>query len=459
MNTRRVVPAPREGTARPGEAPPIEAKAPSRNPAVDALFVSPRVVDEDAFLAFAGSLREATSVAMTERETLKAAIVEVKRLSTTLDADWGPGGTRVKRLAAITQALQGVESRLNRVDEALAKLEGFATTIDRAERAAETLTGLIERAVAERAEFEARATAQAEDRLRDLDAFIAERARAMEHAAADRMLALEREAERRAAEVQGRLQLELAKATSAAAQLAESEAARAAATLARSVERAEAIAPLLDARTSDLQAKADGAAQRIALAAETAMHRLAEHLEQRGGALRERAMDAERRIDAAARETVELIDSAEQRIAAMRQQVEATLEPRLRALGEAIDVAKGLIRDGGDLREALDRAERAKGGVLHAAKQLEAIRAQIDEATRSASRTVLDAAEQVDSLEHKREELMRSLREALDLCDIANTRLRETTEIAKAGRQEPAPKPARTDKKAATPRPATKKKP
>lgn len=434
MNTRRVVSAPREGTAKPSDQTPVETKAPARNAGVEGLFVSPRVVDEDAFLTFAGSLRDATSAAMAERETLKAATVEVKRLATTLDSEWGPAGARVKRLAAITQALQGVESRLARVDETLARLGEASSTIDGAERAARALTELIDRSAHERERFTHEIETRVQARLRELDELVESRARALEQTAAERMFAMEREAERRATEVQRRLEAELARASTATAQLAESEAARASGALSRAVERAEALAPLLDARAGELQNKTDAATQRIALAAETAMHRLAEHLEQRGGALRESAMDAERRIDAVGRETLELIDSAEQRIGVMRQQVEATLEPRLRALGDALADARSLMRGGGELADALARAETAKASVVSAARHLEAMRAQIDDASRAAARTVLDAAEQVDSLEAKREELMRSLREALDLCDIANTKLRETTEAAKPKR-------------------------
>lgn len=443
MNTRRVISAPSEGTAKPSAATsPVEGKAPSRSvAAVEGLFVSPRVVDEDAFLTFAGSLRDATTAAMAERETLKAATVEVKRLATTLDSEWGPAGARVKRLAAITQALQGVESRLARVDEALARLGEASATIAKAELAAAKLNGLIEESSRERERFAHEIETRVQARLHELEAMIESRARAAEQSGAERLLALEREAERRATEVQRRLEAELARASTAAAQLAESEAARASGALSRAVERAEALAPLLDARAADLQTRTDGATQRIALAAETAMHRLAEHLEQRGGALRESAMDAERRIDAVGKETLELIDSAEQRIGVMRQQVEATLEPRLRALGEALGEAKSLTREGGDLAEAIARAEGAKAGVANAARHLEALRAQIDEASRAAARTVLDAAEQVDSLETKREELMRSLREALDLCDIANAKLRETTDAAKPKRAPRASKP------------------
>src|SRR5690606_18975291 len=138
----------------------------------------------------------------------------------------------------------------------------------------------------------------------------------------------------------------------------------------------------------------------------------------------------ERRADAAAREATEVLAEAERRHEQMKMQVEAVLEPRLRVLEETLAQAKAMCRanesgEGASLGGLVERGEKLRAGIVQGLRALEALKGQVEVASREASRTILDAAEQIDTLESRREGLMRSLREALDLCDITGKTLAE----------------------------------
>lgn len=413
------------------------------------VFISPRIVDEDAFARFAGSLREAAAAASGEREALRAEITEVKRVAGALDADWGPGGARMKRLAAITQALQGVEARLAKVDDALKRLDEAAAAAERGEQAQRRLTEML-----------ARAEETIQARQRGLDAFLDERLAAFARGLHERVVGadtrleqhmketerklieraahVENVADQRAEALRVRLAAQLEEAARATRDLAEVDASRTAKDLERAIERGETLAKALDSRNGEAEMKTRSAEERIALAAETSMKRLGEHLDARGDALRARAEDAERRAGAAAREATEIIEQAERRNERMRQETESVLEPRLRVLEDALAQAKAMCRpNGGDadagdtLMGLVERAEKARSGMAQGLRAATSLKEQIDQAARDASRTIIDAAEQIDALEAKRDALMRALREALDLCEITGKTLAERAKDAK----------------------------
>lgn len=412
------------------------------------VFVSPRVVDEDAFARFAGSLRDAAAIANGEREALRAEITEVKRLASSLDADWGPGGARMKRLAAITQALQGVEARLTRVDDALKRLDEANATVERGEQ--------IQRRLAE---MLARAEETIDARQRGLEAFLDERLAAFarglherivgadtrleqhmketERKLVERAAHVENVADQRAEALRIRLAAQLEEAARATKELAEVDASRSAKDLERAIERAESLAKALDSRASETEIKTRGAEDRIALAAETSMKRLGEHLDARGDALRARAEEAERRAETAAREAAEIVQDAERRNERMRLEVESVLEPRLRVLEETLAQAKAMCRpttgegaESNTLMGLIERGEKVRASVGQGLRAVTSLKEQIDQAAREASRTVLDAAEQIDALEAKRDDLMRSLKEALDLCEITGKTLASRAKTA-----------------------------
>lgn len=432
-----------------GAPAPVAAEAKPLPPS--GVFVSPRVVDEDAFARFAGSLRDAAAIANGEREALRAEITEVKRLALSLDADWGPGGARMKRLAAITQALQGVEARLTRVDDALKRLDEANATVERGEQ--------IQRRLAE---MLARAEETIDARQRGLDAFLDERLAAFarglherivgadtrleqhmketERKLVERAAHVENVADQRAEALRIRLAAQLEEAARATKELAEVDASRSAKDLERAIERAESLAKALDSRASETEMKTRGAEDRIALAAETSMKRLGEHLDARGDALRARAEEAERRAETAAREAAEIVQDAERRNERMRLEVESVLEPRLRVLEETLAQAKAMCRpttspgtnseESTTLMGLIERGEKVRASVSQGLRAATSLKEQIDHAAREASRTVLDAAEQIDALEAKRDDLMRSLKEALDLCEITGKTLASRAKTA-----------------------------
>ncbi|MGP1308825.1 MAG: hypothetical protein ACTS27_01350 [Phycisphaerales bacterium] len=414
-------------------------------------FVSPRVVDEDAFARFAGSLKDAASAAKHEREALKADLVEVKRLAGSLDADWGPTGARMKRLAAITKALQGVESRLAKVDDALKRLESteavvqrgadlesrLAEMVRRAEQAIDMKQRGLEAFLDERLAAFARGL---HERVTGADVRMEQHAKDTERKLLERAAHVENVADQRAQTLRARLEAHLEEAANAVKDLAEVDASNTAKQLERSIERAESLAKSLDARREDLTMKADAAEERLARAAETSMKRLGEHLEGRGEALRDTAEQIERRAEQAAREASEIIEQAERRNERMAMQAETVLEPRLRVLEETLAQAKAMCRpsdatsNDGDQKATLmgliERGEKVRAGVSQGLRTLGALKDQIEQTSREASASILDAAEQIDGLERRRDDLMRAVREALDLCEITEKSLRARTERA-----------------------------
>ena len=445
MTTRRaVVASPTQTHPGPASAEPKPLAPPP------GVFVSPRVVDEDAFAQFAGALRDAAAAAQGEREALKAEMVEVKRLAGSLDADWGPGGARMKRLAAITQALQGVEARLAKVDDAVRRLDDAGKALERAEEVERRLEAVVRRAEealdARQRGLEAfldeRLAAFSRglhERVVGADARLEQHAKETERKLIERAAHVENVADQRAEALRMRLAAQLDEAARAARDLADVDASRSVKDLTAAIERGETLSKLLDERSRAIETSTRGAEDRLALAAETSMKRLGEHLEARGDALRARAEDAERRADAAAREATEVLTEAERRAEHMRMQVEAVLTPRLQALEETLAQAKAMCRapepgqDSETLAGFVERGEKVRAGVAQGLRALGALKEQIDEAARTASRTILDAADQIDALERRREDLMRSLKEALDLCEIAGSKLRSPAKKPRGG--------------------------
>ncbi len=317
MTTRRV-----HSTAVPAhtgaERSTTEPKPTPGTPA--GLFLSPRVIDEDAFAHFAGALRDAAASAKVEREALKADMVEVRRLASSLDADWGPSGARMKRLGQISQALQGIESRLARVDDALARLDDANKAVTRAEAVEQRLEAVI-----------ARAEQTIADRQRGLEAFLDERlasfsrglheritgadtrleqhARETERKLIEHAARIENMTDQRAEALRVRLAAQLEETANATRDLAAVDVSRSAKELSQAIDRAESIAKLLDGRSNEVDLRTRSAEERITLAAEVSMNRLSEHLEARGESLRAKADDAERRAERAIAETKAQIKS------------------------------------------------------------------------------------------------------------------------------------------------------
>lgn len=111
--------------------------AAAREPASD-IFASPRVVDHDAFLEYAGALRDLVRESAELRASLRTEVDRARALADDLSGRWGSGGADRRRVEAVGEALRAVESKLNHARDTLDRLapeDDFEARLDEVRRA------------------------------------------------------------------------------------------------------------------------------------------------------------------------------------------------------------------------------------------------------------------------------------------------------------------------------------
>lgn len=342
---------------------------------VDAVFLSPRVLDRRAFEQYAEELKALIRSASAERHALDGAAGGIGELRASLREGTG---LLQKKIEAAGRLLPGLDERLRAAEALLSKATDQASLAEAVER-----------------RIEAAVTARVEGLEQRLSATV-ERLEA-------RALAAEAKLE-------------------AATQRLESLGEEAAATAARSAEaatgpviaRAQAAAAALDQKVASTERKAGDLQDRFEAQGDAAL----EALEKTGATIASRLSELHAEVEMAG----SALEARAERVSAMAN------GPELARVRELVERAERLVggeeagrAEDGTLAEMLDRLEAARASVERRGEDLASLMSQAEEIRGLLGEAVVGSAESVDAVERRQEALARRLREVEDRCRVLDS--------------------------------------
>ena len=400
---------------------------------IEDVFISPRVVDQDAFARFAGRLKTLIEESTSSGAELRAAAARANEVYELLRREWSEGGPRAASVQSARDAIERIETRLREADDVLDALRERREArelvddmrreaqeqIDHARREAteqvermrreakEHADGARRSAEAQIASAEQRLAARVDTVLESLERRAEEMrarersVRAEESASSERLRALADECARRAEDAIARIGVrdeDVARAEQrlrAALEDTEREAGRLV------TERLQTLDAQADERATAATERAIAAASQkindqIAQRADAllsgldeAAGRAAACMEQAEARLRDieaALQSAEERAGRASAEAVEAaLARAGERADARRIELEQSAESRLRRLESVVERANSLVGSNtgashvpGSLGDLVDKGEKMRVAVANATQQLGALRAQAD---------------------------------------------------------------------------------
>ncbi len=290
------------------------------DPALREIFLSPRVVDREAFNDFSGSLKKLIEQASGHNDVLRQATTEANSAHQQL-RDLASKHTAKFELAA--RALQSLDERSAKAEQMLLAVQEAALSLD-------TFKGEAQRIVQESVRLFDQHVSQA----------LAKAGELTEHAARGAWAVIEADAAALLARVQGS-----AKALDDRAALAESRLEAARSAMAEYEARALA---RIEARAEELRKGGDDAARRVELLIETVEHRAA----QARRLVEELERQALGRVEARADEAHLRMDQALAQSALLAEQTQARAEQACKAVGELEAQAVRRVEAAGTAGEA-----------------------------------------------------------------------------------------------------------
>lgn len=360
------------------------ADMPAGAPSGHDVFLTPRVIDRNAFEEFSLNLRTLIQQASGEGASLRHALIEFKSFDQSARA---VTGELQRRMEAVARAIPALDERLSTLDRMMRSAIDPSAAAQQAEREVESaisrrLEAALERTQATVQAIEERFARMERDRLELLARLEAQKAERLEQAA----LNAERTAEaceRRAAEAAQSLQAFGTDASQAAE-----------ARLTELTRRAETLVERLETTLANVQSAAD------APGLEDRMSRLGAVIEQRvtqiksdlaaatGPAVSNLSLLCHRAVDIIGR------------------------DPRI-----APDQAGAPPHRPGSLGDLVSRAERSADAANMALHQAEAMRQQVEQAHSALRDAVLHGAEWADGLNARVDRARRNAADAERICD------------------------------------------
>lgn len=348
------MPSSRSTLASPGE------------PAIREVFLSPRVVDREAFNDYAGSLRRLIEQASGQAEGLRTAASEADQARSALRELTGKHQAKFDLAARLVQTL---DQRAGEAERLLQSARDAAATLD-------ALRGDADKALAEHA-------ARLDARIEQAAQATRERLEAMEQRMLDRLEALEAAA--------------LARVTAAADQAAQTIAQRRAESeaaartladqLATTQQRAAAALASIDRRSAQVETDLAGHLDRFGHSLDTELETRRQALSIAGDRAAETLRGEERRVlDVISR--IETIAAEAETLIGLSDDTDAGAPPMPGSLAALLEQA-GIVRD---------QAERSTG-------ELNAARLQAEQAVSALSRSVDDGQARLDALTRLAEQI------------------------------------------------------